>query len=299
MMQALPHILAENRQYFGHQWPLPEYRQIELYTQRRKLPFAAGDPVAPGMADRLLGLHVAVMLLEAYLTGGNDDLMEGVASWDRYLALPKKSPVEKLIAEVYRILRIFRIAAVHRDGRIEFSEGLLRMSCTFKRCALSLNVTPAGARLLECFVHVFLDLLQQPYSEAYGERLLLQYFLDIVAEVRKFADEDRILYQFRQQGCFNRHFRFDCDNPKFEAQADGYRFEIGGRYDDPARYPIDFFVVIKDVLHIIPVEAMQDGCIREADLVRWQVKAAFRQQLPAGFQSRFGREVMTVGLPMT
>ena len=42
----------------------------------------------------------------------------------------------------------------------------------------------------------YLDSFRQPYSEAYVEAMLLQYFLDIVAETRKFADGDRVLYEF-------------------------------------------------------------------------------------------------------
>jgi hypothetical protein len=203
------------------------------------------------------------------------------------------------VAEVYRILRIFRIAALHRDGRLEVSEGLVRAACTFDRCALALNITPTGLDLLGSFVHTYLDALHQPYGDTYVERLLTQYFTDIVGEIHKFADEDRVLYQFRSPGFFNRHFRLDCDNPRFHAGDGGYRFEVGAAYVDASRFPIDFFLTINDELHIIPIEALKDGLLRQDEISRWRARDPFLKQLPAAFQQRFGREVMVVGLPMT
>ncbi len=296
-MQPLADLLQDSRRSFGHRWSLPEYRQIELYTKRKRLTFC-DDP--PSMAPHgTLGVHVAALLLESSLVGQDPALMEGVGSWQRYLALPRRSVTEKLVAEVYRILRIFRIATSHRDGYCELEEGLVRCACTFERCALSLNITPVGLGLLESFVYTYLDAPRQPYAEAYVERLLWQYFVDIVAEIRKFADEDRILYQFRSPGYFNRHFRLDCDNPRFAVVDGGYRFEISPPYADPLRYPIDFFVSLQDGLHIVPVEALQAGWLASAELSRWRVRDPYGTELPSRFRHRFGREVMVVGLPMT
>ncbi len=297
-MNALNQLLAESRQHFGYGWSLPEYRQIELYTKRRKLPFREDSSGKQEPADSL-GLHTAALLLESFLVKRDADLMEGLSSWEKYLALPRSTATEKMVAEIYRIFRVYRISAIHQDGRMELGEGLVRMSCTFKRCALSLNITPVGLRLMESFVYAYLDSFRQPYAEAYSELLLLQYFLDIVAEIRKFADQDRVLYQFRPRGFFNRYFRLDCDNPRYEFNDGRYRFDIGELYTDPVRYPIDFFVVIKDVMHIVPVEALKDGYLPEADLPRWQARKPYQTELPLEFRQRFGRETMVVGQPMT
>ncbi|MDD2770108.1 MAG: hypothetical protein PHT19_15385 [Methylococcus sp.] len=291
-------LLAETRRHFGAGWSLPEYRQVELYTKRKKLEF--GEDPAPGDgAEAYLGVHLAVQLLESHLLGAHEELMEGLSSWERYLALPRRNGVDKLVAEVYRILRIFRVASLHRDGHMECHEGLIRISCTFRRCALSLNITPAGLSLLESFVYTYLGSSAKPYGEAYVERLLLQYFIDIVAEIGKFADEDRILYQFRNPGFFNRHFRFDCDNPRLESSEGHYCFDIGATYADPVRYPIDFFFGVADQLHIVPVEALKNGRLAESELSRWLAREPYQTHLPAAFRQRFGREVMVVGLPMT
>ena len=299
-MEQFDDLMRDYRRHFGASGALPEYRQVELYSKHKKLPFAQAVAPAWGLGEPgLLGVHVAFMLLDSALFAGRPDLLEGKPSWDRYLALPRANTLDKLAAEVFRLLRLFRLAALCPDGRIELRDGLVRASCTFERRALSLNVTPAGLRLLEGFVHLFLSAPTQPYGDAYLERLLLQYFTDIVGEVRKFNDEDRALYQFRSPGGFNRHFRLDCDNPRLHFGDGRCRFEIGPAHKDAARFPIDFYFVLCEEVHILPVEALTDGAIDEAELPRWRAREAFRRQLPYEFRHRFGREEMVVGLPMT
>ena len=81
-----------------------------------------------------------------------------------------------------------------------------------------------------------------------------------------FADEDRVLYQFQRKHPFNRYFRFDCDNPKTRIGGDAMEIETGPGYRDTARYPIDFFIVHGDALHIVPVEALSEGKLPLAQL---------------------------------
>lgn len=296
-MKLLGDMVSDFEARFGHRWTVPEYRQIELYSKKKKLAFsdaatACNDTHIPGM----LGTSLAFMLLESFLESRDASLLEGKVSWQKYLSLPRKTPVEKLVAEVYRILRIFRFSTLHTSGLLEMRDGLVRASCTFERYALSLNITPIGLALLESFVFYYLDSFRQPYSEAYVEAMLTQYFTDIVAEIRKFADEDRVLYQFRQAQAFNRHFRFDCDNPKY-TMRDGYIFlDIGDTYRDPMRYPIDFFLIANDALHIVPVEALTNNSLPVTELGKWKSP---HMELPAHFRARFGRETMVSGLPMT
>jgi hypothetical protein len=302
MMNLLQTVLDESKPWLaaGGPLPLPEYRQIELYTKRKKLsfqpPLAADAAAVAGLARAELAFN----LLERHFAAADPLLFEGVGSWQRYLALPRKGSVDKLAAELYRILRIIHIASLHASGHVEAREGLVRMSCVFNRCALSLNLTPCGLDLLAGAVFYYLDSFSQPYSEAYVELLLLQYFDDLVAEIRKFADEDRVLFQFRHSIYFNRHFRYDCDNPRYQHEESFYVLEIGPRYRDRARYPIDFYLPLTDGLCIVPVEALQaDGRLPLADLPRWQARHCVGAALPDSFQMRFGREEMVVGLPMT
>jgi hypothetical protein len=76
-------------------------------------------------------------------------------------------------------------------------------------------------------------------------------------------------------------------------------FEIGEHHRDKARFPIDFFVVVNNLLHIIPVEALTDGRLPKAELDLWTARTVDGVSLPSEFRMRFGRETMVVGLPMT
>ncbi len=291
--------IAEFRTRFGYEWTTPEYRQIEPYTRKKQLSFRDEEAFSdnarpPNPLSALVSFSLFDHVLEA-----RDLSLEGLPLWRKYLALPKKTLTDKLVAEVFRILRVYRTVVLHADGQMEVHNGSVKLSCTHNSCALSLWISPKGIRLLESFVFYYLDSFRQPYSEAYIEAMLMQYFLDIVAEIKKFADEDRVLYQFRRKYDFNRHFRFDCDNPKFSVDADRVAFDIGERYRDKARFPIDFFVLIRDVLHIIPTEALTHGALANSELDLWIAKTQGDQSLPADFRTRFGRETMVVGLPMT
>lgn len=288
--------LADVMRRFGDRLSLPEHRQIELYTKKKKLVFLE-DGGVPDPVPGLLPILTLTALLEGTLEGTTPDLAEK-AGWQKYLALPRGSTTDKLVAEVFRILRIVRTVMVHRRGHIDVKDGAIAFTGSIDRVALAVHITPIGLRLLESFVVYYLDSVRQPYGAAYVEAMLMQYFIDIVAETKRFADEDRILYQFRPSFAMNRRTRLDCDNPKVTAAGDVYEFDIGPLYADAARYPIDFFVVIDDALHIIPVEALSGGRLAKADLPRWRARTPDGVSLPAHFRIRFGRETMTPGLPM-
>ncbi|MET0388987.1 MAG: hypothetical protein ABW321_23640 [Polyangiales bacterium] len=282
----------------------PEYRELDLYDRAKRLSFVEPAPEAaatlpPPMAASVESLRHAQHALDDHLAARDPLLGEGRSSWQRYLDLPRKTATDKLVAEVFRILRIVRVAASHAQGHVEQREGLIEFACTFNRCALSVSMTESGLALLTTFVSYFLQAPELPYSEAYIELMLGQYFTDIVAEIKKFADEDRILFQFQHAGYFNRHFRYDCDNPHLHFEGDQVRFEINKLHANPTVYPLDFYCMLDEHLHIVPVEALRDGRLPHAQLSAWRARCAEGASLPASFRHRFVRERMIVGQPMT
>lgn len=277
---------------------LPEYRQIELYTKRKALNFLDPPPPEEAPMDRIAAVARAALAFEATLAGlCPTDLP--LTAWKRCQQLPKTTQTEKILAELHRILRIVRKIAFHPHGHVDMRDGIVCLNGAIDLVALSLEITAAGLDLLETMVAFWFGSLTSPYPDAYVELMLAELFADVVAEVKRFSDEDRILYQFRRRAPFNRHFRFDCDNPKAVYDSDYVAFEIGDRYRESARYPIDFFVMLDDILHIIPVEALKDGRIERADLPKWRARGLENLALPASFRTRFAREKIVVGQPMT
>lgn len=296
---TLPHDLIAGLTAGPDSRPLlPEYRQIELYTKRKSLSFAAPEPPLEVPMPRIASVCRAFMVLDAVLEG-QSLWSETVSSWQRYLALPRATMTDKVAAELYRILRVARAVLFHSQGHLEMEDGIVKVNGAINKIALSLEITPAGLRLLDSATAYYLESLSQPYPEPYVGAMLAQYYCDIVAEIRRFADEDRVLYQFRPPLALNRHFRFDCDNPKLRMLEGLLEIEIGPRYRDPARYPIDFFVTTLDTLHILPVEALIESRIALTELPLWRIRSPDGLSLPASFRQRFGREVMVVGQPMT
>lgn len=277
----------------------PEYRQIELYSKKKVLPVAedAETELAEGQ-DAVLRLtrtfrHLDTVLGDAPVGDDPND------TWAKYLRLSKRTPLEKLNAEIYRSLRPFHAAATHASGRIAIHNGMVKASSTIGHTALCIRMTRAGMALLESTAAYLLAALSSPYPEAYEVGLLTRYWGDCYDEIRWYYDEDRALFQFRDSLRMNRHYRFDCDNPKHELQGGKVVFEVGAIYRDIVRYPIDFYLHIDEVLYIVPVEALTEYTLAETDLPRWRARLPDGQTLPARWRPRFTREDMIPGLPMT
>ncbi len=294
-MILLQEMVADYSDRFGRSLSLPEYRQIEIYARKKRVSFTEDRDNAPPVVAGILGLNTSFLLLDGFFQS-RDIGLEGKTLWDRYRALPRHSTTDKLVAEVYRILRIIRLTSLHASDQIDLEDGLITLFCTYNRDALRLTITPLGLELLRSFVVYYLDSLTQPYGEAYVEAMLMEYFADIVGEIKSFADEDRVLFQFRRKYQFGRTLRLDCDSPRFSSEAGRICFEIGDNFANGARYPIDIFVVIDAALHIIPIEALTDFSLSEEDLPKWRARTE-QAALPSTFRARFGRVVQVPGHP--
>ncbi|PPQ37773.1 hypothetical protein [Rhodopila globiformis] len=297
-MVKLHDLLAGSTNGGHRRLSLPEHRQIELYSKRKALAFVADEPSQEAVTDEIRGVCGAFMVLDSYLMSRMPDA-DGKTSWQRVLDLPRASLSQRLVAELYRVLRVAWSVAFAPQGTIDIDDGIVRIKGIVRKTVLTLDITPMGLLLLESATVWSLDALRQPYPDAYVAAMLSQYFFDIIGEIKRFNDEDRALYQFRRTGRFNRHARFDCDNPKAEVEGDFLRIEISPLYRDPALYPIDFFVMVRDTLHIIPVEALTDGALPLVELDKWRARVPDGVTLPASFRQRFWREVPAINQPMT
>jgi hypothetical protein len=92
--------------------------------------------------------------------------------------------------------------------------------------------------------------------------------------------------------------RLDCDSPRFTLNDGFVHFEIGESLANSARYPIDIFVAIDDILHIIPVEALTGFSLPREDLPKWESRIG-EASLPPRFHLRFGRQIQVAGQPMS
>ncbi len=177
--------------------------------------------------------------------------------------------VEKVALQLHRVTRILRLIAFHPHGQVEMRNGVICMGGVIGKEVYYFDITAAGLDLIETMVAYWFSARDSVYPESYVGWVFSEMFFDLGGEIRRYSDEGRTLYQFQRKGPFNRHFRFDCDNPKTTFEGDFVQIDIPAPYRDSARYAIDFFAVLHDVLHIIPVEALKDGkiaCRRPAEM---------------------------------
>jgi len=296
-MKLLPQIIADFTHRFGAHLRLPEHRQLELYHRKKRVGFAPETGSDSLLPDLLPTLN-AFMLLEGFLEARYPEI-EGKTGWEAYQALPRKSDTDKVVAEIFRILRVLRTSVVSPLGHVMVEHGLIRTFVTHHQCALSITVSMPGLELLTSAVAWYLWAQGQPYPEAYVEAMLLGYFTEIVEEVKRFNDEDRVLYQFGHRLTLNRLQRLDLDSPKVSIEDGVCSFDIAKPFQNVARYPIDIYVAIDGALYIIPIEAAINGRIQAAELERWKARTGDKAELPHDFMLNFGREPVVVGQPMT
>jgi hypothetical protein len=296
-MDHFPDLIADVAARLTTRLSLPEHRQIELYTRKKALAFSAPDTRSPDLAS-IAGACTAFLLMQAALET-DDPAREGRTTWDIYRGLPRTSSGERAVAELFRILRVVRKVTVHREGTVAIEGGLFRLFGAIDGTVLALDISRAGLDLLGSAVAYYLGSLGGPYSAAYVEAMLLRYFADIVTEIKRFSDEGRSLFQFREPLRLSRHLRLECDTVRVRSTDDAWHFDIAAAFRDVRSFPIDFFVVIRDVLYIIPMEALSDGAIAVADLARWRARGTDGTALPAGFRMRFAHEIMPTDVPMT
>jgi hypothetical protein len=275
---------------------LPEHRQIELYSKRKSLDF--DEPVADGtpyaqLAGAVRAFHTLETVLAARLFDG-----EPQTSWSFYTALPRDALADKLATQLYRILRVAKLVLFHPGGQVVCEDGLVKITGVVGPTVMALELTPHGLTLLESAVAFWALHQHSPYPTAYVEALLAEYFDDIVGEIKRYSDEGRSLYQFRRSRPYCRHFRLDCDNPKWSFEGDRLVIEIGARFRDPARCPIDFFLIVDGALHIVPVEALDGTGIARAELAKWRARLGDGQPLPPEFRQRFTHPQNPINQPM-
>lgn len=278
---------------------LPEHRQIDMYSKKKNLPIAEDFERESADAEKVVKELAEVFSRFDAALGAGADPDDPASTWKAYQDLPRSSGLDRLTGEAYRTLRVFMVATRHPTGRVTVRNGIVKVSSTVDYTSVAIRITRAGISLLGSLVAYRLAAETQFYPEAYVEAMLCRYWTDIVAEIRWFYDEDHALFQFRDQFRMNRHFRFDCDNPRVTIADETFRFEVGDIYSDPARFPIDFFIVVAGRLHIVPVEALSSQSIAVDRLYAWRARLPDGLTLPSAFRRRFTRETQGVGQPTT
>ena len=115
---------------------LPEYRQIELYTKRKALVFTPAEPRQDDLiTDELRGVSVPSwcwirMSSPRHLTA--TARRHGSAA----AGMPRGTMSERVVAELYRILRVAWSVAFTPQGRVTIDDGIIWFNGTVHKLAL-------------------------------------------------------------------------------------------------------------------------------------------------------------------
>jgi len=283
-VSPLQALLDAHLLHYGAELLKPEYRQVEMYTApdvRPMIARLAPQEMTVQHLGRLLphinGPWMTLHLLESAMILNGHISMSGQQSWANYLAIPRRTRAEKVIAESYRLLRIIRIALLHPLGFVKGNEKVIELTCHSNAYPVMVKITPCGLRLLQSLVNFYLNEYRlERIGPGYLDEMLVAYFSDLVEELYGFEDEDHVLCQFRSLTDFNRHYRFDCLNPRYFYTKTHCVIELSPQYSEQS-FPIDFHICQNEHSYLIPMEALtlmpvdnshQFGIARE-ELVNW------------------------------
>lgn len=267
----------------GSRPPLPEELPVRLYTGTQPtapsalLSAPAEGPPRPGLAGPLL----AFLALDAHLRS-RDPGLEDLNYRRRFLALPRGTRTEQVLAQAYRLLNIYHGGLVHGLDKAEATAQSLRLHYIHRGIACGITLSWAGADLLQGLVHYYLASLGRPHGERYVECMLLAYYQDIMEQLDKFYDQDGAEVLFRPRFAFNRHCRRVCIDPGYSLGHGRLTLRLGERFSGPGSFPIDFWLSLLDADYIIPLEALEQGSLPLEDLGLWKARAAGQAGLEVG-----------------
>jgi hypothetical protein len=213
----------------------------------------------------------AFMLLDRYLASCHPSLA-GRTSRERYRSLPRNNRSERLVAELYRILRLYDVVGMN-GGTIRSESACVHLNHVVDSIAYSCRISLPGPELLVSFVHYYLSLPFRRDPPAYVEAVLSSYYNDIVDQIRNFHDEDANVLVFHTGVKINRHVRFICGDAPYRFDGDGHvTFGIEEYFRNRGTVPVDFYIEIDGELFIIPVEALDNGRLPRSELESWKAQ---------------------------
>jgi hypothetical protein len=278
-MNNISFLLASHLEKSTAMLHLPEIRKLDL-SPNLKL----GVQVLPLLSDKpnlepfagFFDPWRSFLLLDCFFESIYP-YIEGKSSREKYLALPKRNRTERIVAEIYRILRIYSMACISKDGKITYENNRVCINLVTNPTVYSYRIFKPGLELLTSAVVYYLSSLDKLDPPAYVEAMLSSYYIDINDQIRDFHDEDCDVLVFRTKFTINRHFRFASGNAKFVFDGGFVSFEIDEFHKNAGVFPIDFYFDFDQELHIVPVEALDNGKLPVSELTNW--KANKREKL--------------------
>ena len=252
---------------------LPERSGLEMKdnnTINIKLSFVDSFSQMHSVVPDILETSIFFTVFDSYFEAKNPSL-EGASFRSKYLSLPKNNNLEKIVASVYKILKVYRNATVHHFSSIVTSDNLHIINYSFNGTNFKLEITNRGIKILKSFILCFFYYYESLFSDSYLESLFNGYYANVLGEIQEFNDEDgSSLIRFPDSICSN---RYDCDSIKYSISNGELVFRIPDKFNEHTEFPIDIKFTYNGKVHILPVEVLNGTKRINIDNVRlWETR---------------------------
>jgi hypothetical protein len=218
----------------------------------------------------ILSTSIYFMVFDSYLESKNPNL-EGESFRQKYLDLPKGNNMERIVASIYRILKVYRNATVHQMHSILHTASDIRIDYLFSKTNFKLEISNQGIKTLQEFILCFFQYCESIYSDSYLELLFNGFYLDILKEIKDFNDEDgNILLSF--PGLINRYQRSDCKIKNYSIHNNELDFHFPDKFYDSTKYSIDIFFEYNNREYIVPNEVLNGKKLTIEKINLWEKK---------------------------
>jgi hypothetical protein len=219
----------------------------------------------------LLEISIYFMVFDSYIESKNQSL-EGLSFRQKYISLPQNTNLEKIIAQIYRILKVCRNAIVHSMSSIVNDGNCLLINYVNEKTGTNfrLKVSFKGIKIIKNFILNYLIYQKSRYSNLYKEYLFNSFYNDIIQEIYDFNDEDNKLVNIDSRSIC-RFIRYNCCTIKFTVDDDMIVFNIPDGFNDSIKYPIDIYIEYGKIKYIIPIEITNSlKSIKISELYMWK-----------------------------
>jgi hypothetical protein len=219
--------------------------------------------IIPGFIE----MNIFFMIFDQYLELLNHNI-EGENFQEKYRLLPKNTNLEKVIAGIYRIFKLYRNASVHNISKIKENKNIIEIDYNLNKMNFLLSITKNGIKYLKEFVLCFLMYYESEYSYVYKELLFNSFFNIILNEIILFNDKDGKILKISNEEIDIQH-RYECSTIKSILIDNAIRFDYPEKYKDKS---IDIIFEFNGERYIIPNEILHDKSrINIFDIKKWKV----------------------------
>jgi len=260
----------------GSENHLPERDELKIKTDGTSVrSINIADHISMGQVSvpNILELSLIFMVFDSYLES-KDITLEGKTFRQKYNSLPKNDDLERIVSTIYRVLKTYRNATVHKMSSITANNTIVSIQYNFAGTCFKLEISQKGIAVMKDFILCYFHYIESSkVSKKYRYMLFSAYYNDIYKEISLFEDEDgdkSTLPIFSE--VIDRYLRIDCYTINYSDDGNDLIFNIPDSFNDPSKNPIDVHFDYQGRDYLLPVEILgKTKKISIRNLSEWEI----------------------------